>query len=77
MNPPPIIPNHGLEAARRIRADEVRRALARTPIMALTAHASQAQHERCLAQGMDGVITKPVNLPGLLRQIAAVMRCTA
>ena len=67
----------GLEAARRIRADEARRGLARTPILALTAHASQAQHEQCLAQGMDGVITKPVNLPGLLREIAAVVGCTA
>jgi signal transduction histidine kinase len=67
----------GLEAARRIRAEEARRGSARTPIMALTAHASQAQHEQCLAQGMDSVITKPVNLPDLLREIAAVVGCTA
>ncbi|HMC61638.1 MAG TPA: ATP-binding protein [Candidatus Solibacter sp.] len=67
----------GLEAARRIRADEAERGLARTPILALTAHASQTQHELCLAQGMDSVITKPVNLPSLLREIAAAVaeRC--
>ncbi|MCX6626916.1 MAG: ATP-binding protein, partial [Candidatus Solibacter sp.] len=63
----------GLEATRRIRAEEARRGSARLPILALTAHASQAQHEQCLAQGMDVVITKPINLPGLLREIAAVV----
>jgi CheY-like chemotaxis protein len=67
----------GLEAARRIRAEEARRGSVRTPILALTAHASQAQHEQCLAQGMDSVITKPVNLPSLLREIAAVVGCPA
>jgi signal transduction histidine kinase/ActR/RegA family two-component response regulator len=67
----------GLEAARRIRAQEARRGSARTPILALTAHASLAQHEQCLAQGMDSVITKPVNLPNLLREIAAVVGCPA
>ena len=61
----------GLEATRRIRAEEVRRSLARTPILALTAHASQAHRQQCLAAGMDGVMTKPVKLPGLLREIAA------
>jgi len=67
----------GLEAARRIRAEEARRGSARTPILALTAHASQAQHEQCLAHGMDSVLTKPVNLPNLLREIAAVVGCAA
>ena len=63
----------GLEAARRIRAEEVRRGLARTPILALTAHASKAQHEQCLANGMDSVTTKPVNMPDLLREIASLV----
>jgi CheY-like chemotaxis protein len=67
----------GLEAARRIRAEEARRGSTRTPILALTAHASQAQHEQCLVHGMDSVITKPVNLPNLLREIAAVVGCAA
>jgi CheY-like chemotaxis protein len=65
----------GLEATRWIRAEEVRRSAARTPILALTAHASSAQHEECLAEGMDAVITKPVNLRELLRGIADVMGC--
>jgi CheY-like chemotaxis protein len=66
----------GLEATRQIRAEEGRRGLSRTPIVALTAHASQAQHEECLEQGMDSVITKPISLPGLLREIDAVVGCT-
>jgi signal transduction histidine kinase/CheY-like chemotaxis protein len=64
----------GLESTRRMRAEEQRRGQKRTPILALTAHAAQAQHDQCLAQGMDAVITKPVNLPDLLREIAAVVR---
>jgi two-component system, sensor histidine kinase and response regulator len=67
----------GLEATRRIREEEARRGSVRTPILALTAHASQAQQEQCLAQGMNSVITKPVNMPNLLREIAAVVGCAA
>ena len=67
----------GLEATRRIRAEEAGRGLVRTPILALTAHASQTQHEQCLAQGMDSVVTKPIHLPNLLGEIAAVVGCTA
>jgi CheY-like chemotaxis protein len=63
----------GLEAARRIRAEEADRELTRTPILALTAHASKAQHEQCLANGMDSVTTKPINMPDLLREIAALV----
>jgi len=63
----------GLEAARRIREEEAGRGMERTPILALTAHASKAQHQQCLANGMDSVTTKPVNMPDLLREIAALV----
>ena len=66
----------GLESTRLIREAESARGLRRTPILALTAHASQVQHDQCLAAGMDAVITKPVNLRGLLAQIAAVVTTT-
>ncbi len=62
----------GLEATRLIRQEEFRQAVpawSSTPIVALTAHASEQQHEQCLAEGMDAVITKPVNLPALLQCI--------
>ena len=67
-----------IELRRHIeRVAEQRRGLPHTPILALTAHASQAQHEQCLAQGMDSVITKPVSLPSLLQAIGAVAAGTA
>jgi two-component system sensor histidine kinase/response regulator len=48
----------GLEAARAIRATEPEGA--RTPIVALTAHAMSGEMERCLDAGMDDFLTKPL-----------------
>ncbi len=64
----------GLESTRLIRQDESRRKLERTPIIALTAHAADAQQQQCLAAGMDAVITKPVNFKTLLDQLGSVLK---
>ncbi len=50
----------GLEATRRIRADEVLTGR-RLPIIALTAHAFTEYERSCAAAGMDDFLTKPIN----------------
>jgi hypothetical protein len=54
----------GLEATRRIRQTEVRR---RTPVVAITAFATNADAERCMEAGMDDYVTKPISLQDLSR----------
>jgi CheY-like chemotaxis protein len=51
----------GIEAARRIRVAESERGARRTPIIALTANALDEDREACLAAGMDGFLTKPLD----------------
>ena len=55
----------GLEATRRIRQAEAEDNHPAVRIVALTAHAFQEDHERCLAAGMDAVTTKPLELARL------------
>ena len=55
----------GLEATARIRALQ-QLGGKHVPIVAMTAHAMQADRDRCLRGGMDGYITKPVNRKNLI-----------
>ena len=55
----------GFEATRRIRASEH----CDIPIIALTASAMSEDRERCLAEGMSGYLSKPVDLERLLEAI--------
>jgi CheY-like chemotaxis protein/GAF domain-containing protein len=55
----PII--DGITATREIRAEEGRRGERSTPIVAVTAHAVEDVRQRCLASGMDGFMTKPID----------------
>ena len=50
-----------IEAARAIRAGEVRTGRRRTPIVALTADALEDGKKACQQAGMDGFLTKPVD----------------
>ncbi len=62
----------GFETTRVIREREAHAGL-HTPIIAMTAHALKGDRERCLAQGMDGYVAKPVTRQELGREIRAVM----
>ncbi|MBF0194467.1 MAG: GAF domain-containing protein [Magnetococcales bacterium] len=59
----------GLEATRQIRAWEKEEGYARTPILALTAHAMEGDTELSLAAGCDIHITKPISKHMLLDYI--------
>ena len=58
----------GLEATRQIR-DRERSTGIHIPILAMTAHAMKGDRERCLAAGMDGYISKPVQVQSLMQTI--------
>ncbi|WP_041675331.1 ATP-binding response regulator [Ramlibacter tataouinensis] len=45
----------------------------KTPILALTAHVSAAQSQAAMAAGMDGVLTKPLDVPMLLGELARLL----
>ncbi|WP_181703462.1 ATP-binding protein [Chthonobacter albigriseus] len=60
----------GLQATVAIRKSEGRGR--RVPVIALTANASTDDREACLAAGMDGFVTKPVDRTSLTRAIASI-----
>ncbi len=63
----------GLEASRRIRQHETDTASGRIPIIALTAEAIHGDREKCLAAGMDGYVTKPINPDELFAAIGELV----
>ena len=72
----------GLSATQEIRAREAELGDGRrVPIYAMTAHAIQGYRETCLAAGMDGYITKPIQLEELHEVLTTVAaqreRCRA
>ena len=60
----------GLALTKTVRAEEREKGIVpRIPIIALTANALEGEAERCLEAGMDGFLSKPVNL----RQLDATL----
>jgi two-component system, cell cycle response regulator DivK len=53
----------GVEALRRLRADERTAAI---PVLAVTAQAMQGDREHFLAEGFDGYLSKPLNIRELI-----------
>jgi signal transduction histidine kinase/ActR/RegA family two-component response regulator len=60
----------GFQAAVQIRDFQARNAL-RTPILALTAHATDEYRRKCQEAGMDGYVSKPVTASELLAAVQA------
>ncbi len=61
----------GLETTAAIRALESGQT--RVPIIAMTARAMQGDRERCVAQGMDGYLSKPIEAREMISQIESVV----
>ncbi|PUA28702.1 MAG: hybrid sensor histidine kinase/response regulator [Cellvibrio sp. 79] len=66
----------GLEATKRIRAGQLRNnnQQQHIPIVAVTAQAMRGDRERCLAAGMNGYLSKPVNPEQLYNTLADILR---
>jgi len=56
----------GITAAGKIREWEKKCSATRTPIIALTAHATHAHRQQCISYGMDDFLTKPISKKQLL-----------
>ena len=63
----------GLETTRIIREKEGESGR-RLPIIALTAYAMKGDEERCLQAGMDGYISKPIDLDALYEQLTRLIK---
>ncbi len=66
----------GIEATKRIRANEAAQAGKRTPILALTANTLVEDRYACFEAGMDGFLVKPLDREKLSDALANAMDLT-
>ncbi len=60
----------GLDATRRLRQREAAAGNPRLPVIAMTARAMEEDRERCMAAGMDGYLSKPLDQRALFDVLA-------
>jgi len=61
----------GWEVLRQLKQDRQMKAI---PVIALTAHALVSDRERAIAAGFDEYDIKPVEMPRLLKKMAALLK---
>jgi two-component system cell cycle response regulator DivK len=61
----------GVEALRRLRADDATKSI---PVVALTALAMKEDRERFMSAGFDGYLEKPLSVPSLADHVAELIR---
>jgi len=61
----------GLQVTRKVRAME-KESGRHVPIVAMTAHATEADKQRCREAGMDDFVSKPIDVRDLLQVVAQV-----
>ncbi len=59
----------GYQLTKKIRHEEAHRNRPHTPIVAITANAIQGEGEKCLHAGMDGYLSKPVQLKVMKKEL--------
>jgi CheY-like chemotaxis protein len=60
----------GIEALRRLRADELTRAI---PVIAVTASAMDRDRQKIMAAGFDGYQSKPLNVKEFIGTVEAML----
>jgi two-component system sensor histidine kinase/response regulator len=63
----------GMQTIRAIRCSEETSGGRHLPVVALTAHAMRGDRERCIAAGMDGYLSKPINKDDLFAVMESVL----